>query len=309
MSAGRKILSRVLSAQVHKTLLKIMNKNLFSAVLLLALGWALSSCDIIQGEKTEPNPPISGSQKILLEEFTGHQCGGCPNAHRMIETLLESYSDNLIPVAIHSGHFSETDADFPADYTTPLGDEIHDQFPEAIQNRYPIGFLNRQSFNGSPALEYSTWSGRLFEIINQDAPLVMDIKPQYEASSRELAIEVESQYFSEGDADHRLVVLITEDSLVSPQVDYALANLPNPPADLTEPNYVHMHLLRGPVTDGGQYGIPVKGNDIFVGEKLSHRFDYRLPTEWRATHCHVVAYVLKGSDLTVLQAEQTSLIP
>lgn len=285
-----------------------MNKFRLLSCLILTLGLAISACDRIEGEKIEPNAPIRGTQKVLLEEFTGQKCGACPNAHQQIETLLENYGDNLIPISIHAGHFAQTNATYPDDYTTPIGDEIHETFRNSINN-YPVGFLNRVEFNGTPAVEYGAWSSRVFELLSQEPPLVMELATQFDQDSRILEIDLEMQYFKKGDAGHRLVVLITEDSLISPQLDYRLINDPNPPVDYIDLEYEQKHVLRTSITDGGQFGIPVKGNNIFVGERISHQFSYALPPELNARHCHVVAYVMNGPDMVVLQAEDASVIP
>lgn len=286
-----------------------MNKSKLLTILIVTIGLAFSACDQIDGEVTEPNAPITGTQKVLLEEFTGQKCGTCPNAHEQVKMLLESYGDNVIPVAIHAGHFSKTNATYPVDYTTPVGDEIHDHFSGAINNFYPIGFLNRTEFGGTQAVEYGAWSARVFELLSQQPPLVMEMETQFDVDSRVLEIDLEMQYFKKGDADHRLVVLITEDSLISPQLNYRLLNDPNPPPGFIDLEYVHKHVLRAPVTDGGQFGIPVKGNDIFVGERISHQLSYQLPAEYNAANCNVVAYVMKITDMAVLQAEQVSVTP
>ena len=122
----------------------------------------------------------------------------------------------------------------------------------------------------------------------------------FDANNRQMDLDVNLEYFTEGDATHQIVVLITEDHIISKQNDYSLAS---GHVDAYEQN----HVLRTVVTPG-VYGIPVKGSEIFLGEKISKTFSFILPAEFVAENWHVVGYVLTSDTHEILQVEETKLM-
>jgi hypothetical protein len=86
-------------------------KNRLPAILALAV--FISGCDEITGLKRQPvvtSPPPGDSvvKKVLVEDYTGHTCGNCPAAARMLnDTIKPLYGDRLIVLGIHAGYFAE----------------------------------------------------------------------------------------------------------------------------------------------------------------------------------------------------------
>ena len=67
-------------------------------------------------------------KKVLIEDFTGHTCQNCPQAADEIHTLqqISAYQGKIVAIGIHAGFFAETNTNFPTDFRTPEGTEVHD---------------------------------------------------------------------------------------------------------------------------------------------------------------------------------------
>lgn len=279
--------------------MKFSVKHLLSVLPVLAL---LSGCDIVEGPKVDPNGFTGSNNKVLVEDFTGHMCGNCPRAHEQASALLDTYGDNLVVVAVHAGSFARVvpSLGYAYDFNTTLGAALEQEY-QADNAGLPKGMINRRQWNGSYLTNFSDWGSFASSVLTEDPKLEIKIAPNYESGSRLLEVDVDMDYFTAGDANHYVVALITEDSIIAKQSDYSLSTG-------HVDDYVHNHVLRTVITPGN-YGVPVKGNSIFAGEKITKSFSLTLPQDFRAEKCHVVAYVLDNVTHEIYQVEESSLIP
>ncbi len=276
-----------------------MNTKHFQLVIAAALAFLLTACNVVEGPKVDPSGFSGSANKVLLEDFTGHTCGYCPRAHDKAAELHDTYGENLIVVAVHAGDFAKIVPGYTRDFNTEMGTAIYDAYaPPSL----PIGLINRRKFGTSELTEDIDWGTHVSTVLSEAAKLRIEMMSTFDENTRQLEIEANLEYFTTGTADHKLVVLITEDSIISKQKDYRL------PAPQYNENYVHNHVLRSAVTPGN-FGIPVKGDAIFLGEKISKTFTFDLPNDHVAENCHIVAYVLDAATQEILQAEQITLMP
>jgi hypothetical protein len=75
--------------------------------LLFAVTLLLASCDKVEDplgvDDASPPPPPSGvARRILLEEYTGHECTYCPEGHVIAQGLHDQYGDELVIIAMQS---------------------------------------------------------------------------------------------------------------------------------------------------------------------------------------------------------------
>ena len=267
------------------------------------LAFSLTSCDIIEGDKicTECLAESEG-KKVLIEDFTGHQCGNCPRAHEKLDEFKELYGDDLIVISIHAGGFASV---FPAlgyeaDYTTDMGDEL-EAYYEADLEGLPIGMVNRREWpDGNVLQKFGSWGSQIGAILGESPSMGLEIEAAVSQDGTQLEIEVEAEYFGAANGQgHNLVVLITEDSIVSKQSDYDLSQ-----GYVAE--YAHMHMLRGSVTQG-TWGIPVKAGNIVAGEKVTKSLTQTMNPDWKPEKLHIVAYITDNVTREVLQAEEIKL--
>lgn len=268
-------------------------------LLLILFGAALlNACDVVEGPKVDPNGFTGSTNKVLIEDFTGHMCGNCPRAHEQAASLINTYKDNLVIVAIHTGGFATVVPvlGYTTDFNTPMGDELGDYY-NADQEGLPIGLVNRREWGGSPVTRYGNWGSLASTVLAEQPKMKMELTSVYDPTDRSIDLQTHLEYFTTGDANHQIVALITEDSIIAKQEDYTFGH---------EDNYVHNHVLRTTITPG-TWGVPVKGNQIFLGEKFDLSFTATLDTAWVPANCHIVVYVHDNLSKQVLQVDQIKL--
>ncbi len=276
--------------------MKSFPKYLLGLILAAAV---LNGCDIVEGPKVDPNGFTGSTNKVLIEDFTGHMCGNCPRAHEQAAVLQGTYGDNLVVVAIHTGSFATVVPflGYSTEFKTPMGNELGTYYNADIEG-LPIGLVNRREWGGSPITRYSNWGALAGTVLAEQPKMKIALTSVYNADDRTINLNTKLEYFTTGDANHQIVALITEDSIIAKQEDYTFGH---------EEHYVHNHVLRGTITPG-TWGVPVKGNQIFLGEKLNLDFTATLDTAWVPEHCHVVVYVHDNVSKEVLQVEEIKLM-
>ena len=89
----------------------------------------VASCDVVDDpvlDVIQPcesdNAPVfeplaSDVQRVLLEDFTAHQCGNCPPAAELAHDLAVEHPGVVIPLGIHAGDLANTNDNYPTDWT------------------------------------------------------------------------------------------------------------------------------------------------------------------------------------------------
>lgn len=276
----------------------MMKRNALLSLLALAAG--LSACDFVDGPKVDLSGFPPSGNKVVIEDFTGHQCGNCPRAHEKAVELKAAYGENLIVIAVHAGGFARVNANtgYGTDFTTDMGDEL-EAYYDADLVGLPVGLVNRRPVGGSPMIRYPNWSSAISTILAEAPKLDINLAASYDDATRTVSVAADLEYYSDA-SGHQIVAVLTEDSIVSKQADYSL------PAPSSIPDYVQMHVLRKSITPG-TWGESIKSGPIFAGEKLTKTFTTPLDSAWDAHHCDVVVYVIDNTTKEILQAEITKL--
>ena len=132
-------------------------------LLLVFIAFTLTSiyrCDKIEEPFNKPVQIEQSAIKVILEDFTGHRCGNCPKAHRELESIMENYGENVIPIAVHnSDHFTDTNTDFPTDFTCSAANALGEAFDV---NSKPKGMVNRKGADGKKLKSFSDCSNLFF---------------------------------------------------------------------------------------------------------------------------------------------------
>jgi hypothetical protein len=278
----------------------------FASLIMLMAG-----CDVIDFPKLEFGtyradlygpPPVfepaaAPHRKVLLEDFTGHDCGNCPNGHLKAAELLDQYGEDIAVVSVHAGSLAAPfPPNYPNDWTTPEGQYYlltqvgSDVMPKGRTNRLPDA-----SVIHSP----SAWPAKVAEAFAEDAEVNLQMQVSYVPDNQDLNIHVNSQWFADLTGDYRLVIMITENDIIAPQLWYNHDPEYNP-------EYVHEHMLRGTVT--GATGLVVASNpESGSSQTSSYTFDWN--TSWVPENCEVVALITEGESGRVLNVQKTYVIP
>lgn len=280
----------------------MMFRKIISLFSFLLATLVFSACDIIE----EPYMTNSGGngnngevvRKVLLEEFTGHQCPNCTEGAATAATLKEFFGDQMVIISIHAGFFARTSApNFLTDYRTAAGNEINSYFGISYN---PVGMVNRKEGSGSPILNPNAWGGVISEILEQEPQAGINISTSYQASNRKLDVTIKSTMLEDLECPIYLVAFLLEDNLISPQK----TNDSEYPDGII-PDYVHRHVLRTCIN--GTWGETLSSGQVSAMEVFTKTYSLTLNEEWNAENCSVVAYLYSGQTLEVIQAEEKKL--
>jgi hypothetical protein len=237
-------------------------------------------------------------RKVLLEDFTGHQCGNCPPANAEATRLQGVYGHQLIVMSVHAGYYAKTAApNYLYKFNIPEGEEINSFFG-IIGN--PSGMINRSQFSTKNHIRpYLTWASVIDTMVKKEPLVNIKISNTFNTTSLSLQSNVKIEYLSSLPGAYKVVLFLTEDSIVKYQTWYN-----HTPKDV--PDYVHRHVLRALVNSTFGETISV---DPAKGGSVSKTFTYTLKSEWKAKHCSVIAIVYRETDFEIIQAEEKHIMP
>ena len=268
-------------------------KQLLLSLSIFTLLFMTPSCDVIdQPFKGNIQDTTSTQQQrnVLIEDFTGHRCKNCPKASKAIEALVDAYGSRIIGLAIHAGpgNFTNTNTDYPTDFTTPEGKAIQNFFGN---NFLPVGMVNRENWTASGNghwSPYTNWPTLSSEAIDSTLRIALEAS----AGVNNGNLEVSAQGLPQMGLLHDLniAVLIKESNIVSPQLM---------PDDTRDSNYVHMNVLRDYVTD--TWGESFGTSPMLPGDTLSGNYSIAWNTDWVQSNAAVVVYVFNPSNYRILQ--------
>lgn len=259
-----------------------------------------SACDVINPPYEEAVSQCGDAEqvvpirRILIEDYTGHQCGNCPRAAEKIEELKAIYCDHIIPVAVHVGFFARTNAEgkYSYDFKTNAGNELNDYFGNDNAG-LPNGLINRSLSNGNVITPINSWAAKVQEILNTEPEIDIRIQNTYHPDTRQVDVQITGNIIQAFSEDLSLVVYVVEDNIVNWQKDYS-AN----PQDIE--NYTHRHVLRAAIN--GTWGDAI-GNSFAIGNKVIKNYSYTIDNEWDSDNCSIVAFVYKNANKEIIQAE------
>lgn len=286
-------------------------KNIFSLIALMAV--LFTSCDKIEepildfqiqyrtdlyGEAPTFGPATTTTKNVFLEDFTGHNCGFCPDAAVIADELYEQYPDRIALMAIHAGSLAEPDPDpesqFATDWTTEDGDILWDQLDFQFN---PAGRINRIGGPGE-YLNPTTWAAKTADEINQTAVVNLQINANYGAEGNHVNVHVNGQFPESYQNPTLLTVYLTESELTGYQLWYG--NDPEYVAD-----YEFKHVLRGSVT--GPLGLNFTEAATNANEEVQVDYSYEWNDAWIVENCSVIAIVTDATNGEVLNVVEAHL--
>lgn len=287
----------------HQHMIK-MNRRFLSFTFILALLAGLfGGCDEIDPPYTtgadHDHNGDNGEvvRRVLLEEFTGHQCPNCPEGTQVAKDLKALYGDQLVIVTIHAGWFANTDDDhFQYDFTTPEGDQLETHFQV---NQFPVGLVNRTNFDGSLLLSPSAWGEAMHGSLHESPLFDLHIHNDMEDGGLDVLVEIE---VLEAAADtYYLAVFLTESGIIKPQK----TNDPAYPSGVIE-DYAHNYVLRTGLN--GAFGELLQEDPLSSGEQLSRDYHLSWDEEWAPENSAIVAFVYDEATEAVLQVAEQAVI-
>ncbi len=279
-------------------------KNFKFTILILALALT-SACDKIEGPYGSSGTigPIGGDtvvQNVLLEDFTGHTCQACPNAHREAARLHGIYGNRLIILAVHADFWAAPYGAgapyFTYDFRNPISSQIATDF-NVIGQPFPKGMVNRMlntGTNNQLVFDWAGWESKVDQWINTVATAGLEITPGYNSGNNTMTAEVKVKVVSELTDGAHLAVYFSEDSIIKWQKD----------GSINDSTYVHNHVLRGSFNG-------MLGEDLGVlnaGAEITKSYSIALsPADVVASKVHLVAVLSNSLTKEVIQVEEVKL--
>lgn len=246
---------------------------------------------------TVSNPTM---RKILVEEFTGHLCTVCPLGAKEIERMDSIYGEQLIPMSIHAGSFSDPLAgvdfngdlvfDYTTDFSTPTGETYYSTFGVSSNPAAAVSRINNANITG-----LAQWDAGFISIKNDVPKVSIGLSVLYDDSTRTVKAIVNTDWLSSETGNFNLQLYLVEDSIVDWQLDNAVH---------TE-FYTHRHVFRGPLN--GTWGSPIPSSNL--GDADTQEAAIVLSSNWNKDNCIVIAHIYKSSpDYEIIQAEELHII-
>ena len=280
-------------------------KKITFLLTFIVIAAILACCDKIEGpylqydesvETTVEFPELDKTavyKKVLVEEFTGHRCTNCPEGHRLLATLSDTYGDTLVAVCVHAGSFANPTGKLPADFRTEEGTALYSDFNVGAT---PRALFNRSQFNGAYGVDMANWAQAIGQFSQQ--PAVAAVQMINEFANGTLTTHTKTTFLTGYDQTVKLALYVIEDGIVSPQID----------GGDTIVDYVHSHVLRGSLN--GTYGTFISDNGT-VAVDTGYTKSYQLSCagkSWDFARCSVVAILMDAESREVLQVEKCPFI-
>lgn len=272
--------------------------------LTIATALMINACDVIEAPYLKnPIDPADtllkdtsnvvarteGLQNVLLEDYTGHTCGNCPEAADIAASIAAANPSRVIVTAIHAGGFAPPELpDYPYDFRTEVGTSL-DQTFKISRAGNPNGLVNRAKYNTRFILGQNNWVPAVAAQLALSPRIDLALSHTFHAEDRTLVATVEATYLAEGEADYSLVVWITENGIVQDQKDYRRT-----PSHVEE--YEFEHVLRGSMN--GTWGDSLSAKVEPAGSKIKKVLRFTIPegVDWNLANCELVAYVIRRKD-------------
>lgn len=220
---------------------------------LLALAFTVKAQQYVS---TEP-----ANRNVILEEFTGRNCGYCPDGHLIANGIMANNPGRVWAINVHAGGYAP---DSYPNFRTADGNTIHGGF--SISG-YPTGVVNRSTAN---AIDRGQWSGQATTQMNQASECNVAGRAQINPDTRVATITVEVYYTGNSAYDaNYLTVAMLQDSIMGSQ-----SGMNSNPAQVVNGTYCHMHVLRDVITESA-WGEAI--SPTTQGTLITKTYEYQIP--------------------------------
>jgi thiol-disulfide isomerase/thioredoxin len=241
----------------------------------VAFGLSAVACnDIEPADRFIDLPAVESGRVVLLEDYTGQSCTNCPDAHAVMEQLLEQYPGQLVGVSIHAGPFAASAETTSYGLKQAFGDQMAADRGFTSTTSYPKGIID-----GGEAAEYENWPTLVYQALQKPSYCELAVGQLAVAQneqgknvlSGEVVVTPGSSFVG------KLAIWVLEDGIVARQNNHGVLDR----------NYVHNHVMRAYASND------VWGDEIELNreEVSTHQFSVELNDKWNTANLSVVAFV------------------
>jgi len=287
-------------------------------ILLLAVlfSFVIASCNKVENPYSAiitggGDTTIVKIRKVLLEDYTGHKCGNCPQAALTAQTIKSIYKEQLVILAVHAGFYAKPmAAPYDYDFRTIAGTDWDVFFGNGVVGN-PNGMINRRGYptNTHVSTKIGEWIDTVAALTAIAPDAFIKINNSYNSTTRVLNTSIKTEFLNFLSGTYKLMVVLSEDSIVKPQVDYS-----KPTGQQNILDYVHQHVLRDAISSTN-WGDVIATGSAAAGDTVVKAFQYTLPATYPAangiapspSHCYVVAFVYNAATYEVVQVEEKKI--
>lgn len=200
------------------------------------------------------------NRNVLIEEFTGRNCGYCPDGHRIANLIMANNPGRVWAVNIHAGSFSPVT--YPNMNTTD-GTAITSGFGIG---GFPAGHVNRST---AEDLGRNQWESHTNTQLAQQAEVNVAGFVTLNHATRTANITVEVYYTANSSqSTNYLTIMMLQDSILGSQSGSSYN-----PSQMLNGQYVHQHVLRDVVTS--TWGDEI--SPTTAGTLITKNYTYQIP--------------------------------
>ncbi|MBR6438771.1 MAG: Omp28-related outer membrane protein [Bacteroidales bacterium] len=230
-----------------------MKKFTFALMALLAAAFTMNAQQYVS---TEP-----ANRNVILEEFTGRNCGYCPDGHLIANNIMANNPGRVWAINVHSGSYAPTS--YP-NFNTSCSATILGGFSVS---GFPSGVVNRST---AAAQGRNVWNSLATQQLGQAAECNVAGVVRINPGTRMATITVEVYYTGNSGYDQNyLTVAMLQDSILGSQ-----SGMTSNPAQVVGNQYCHMHILRDVITESAW------GDEIAPttqGTLITKTYEYQIP--------------------------------
>ncbi len=278
-----------------------------------------SACDGVESPFFEGNEAITQDQenatrRVLIMDFTGHRCAGCPAAALEANTVATENEGEVFVLGIHPDIPSLTapaeSAEEPGDpffteWRTPEGNEYQSLY--SIPNAIPLGVVSGTTVNGNYFTQWASWRTQVEDLILNSRPAEINLEIEYTESSRGVRIEGDVAFLDDFSDSHSLILAVVENNIVDWQkngTSEMAADPAFPPGDI--PDYIHKHILRAHVNGLG--GTQLNTEEISQGDIYSFCEAGTIAEEFDINEVSIMAILYNNTTLEVQDVLERKVI-
>jgi hypothetical protein len=148
----------------------------------IASSLSLSSQNLVDTTQSE-------NKNVFLEEYTGRNCGYCPDGHKIANDIKVANPNDVVLMRVHTGGYAPSS--YP-NFNTSFGSPLAGQ---SGINGFPTGTINRHVFSGSStSMSRSAWNSVSNQVLAETAIVNIGMNAVVDTANRNLFVEVELYY-------------------------------------------------------------------------------------------------------------------
>ena len=179
-----------------------------------------------------PVSQTTSNRNALLEEFTGVNCGFCPDGHRIADEIVAANPGRVVAVNIHSGSYASD----PTDFRIQDGENLDNTF--SISG-YPTGVVSRAQ--GNTTSSRGAWAGQVAPILTESSYVNLGMQADWDITTNEATITLQAYFTGNSTtSSERLHLYLLQDDVEGKQGGSSA----NPTMVLPNGNYNHTKMLR-----------------------------------------------------------------